>query len=341
MKIEKIETSKNLKELINTLEYLHTQESYIFRGQPNAHAIYTLTPSAFRTSTLQTAHKTFGVNPQTVKIWYETPQLKNHITKTGPDKIVIGSAYSEPVLRLFDLNIKIMQYYFRLYQYFEKNPDKIFPEDHDRIKRHSLESWIKEETFVDLNIRSYEGILVLSDPINGRIMREPYTFEEFSAFDETCAQHYDIHTAALDWSFNPYVALFFGLFEYDQEKKHYSLKNSAQYFSIYVYKQITNINSPVFIKNRDGKICNLRAEAQEGTFTYFSKPCLFYLENRHFPSIEYFDVEFRRKSIQPTFELMKYSVQHNTDTNNFLMDFLKEKDVTESRLFPDKTNFSQ
>jgi hypothetical protein len=77
----------------------------------------------------------------------------------------------------------------------------------------------------------------------------------------------------------------------------------------------------------------LRAERQEGTFTYFSKPCSFYLQHGEFPCIEYYDRHLNNSSA-PSFELIRYTLERTTPNLSFIQNILASKGINEAFLLP-------
>jgi len=165
--------------------------------------------------------------------------------------------------------------------------------------------------------------------------------EVLAGRDETLPQHYDVPTAALDVTKNPYIALFFALDlanvpEFDSRTGLFIAKkipNAAKCFSIYVYKQ--NINDLLTsIKDPDESLCsNERAKNQEGQFIFSIKPCSFYLLYGRFPCIDDHD-EYMASFPQEnrSFELIKYNVQRNKGMLTEVEKVLIEKGITKEFL---------
>lgn len=146
-------------------------------------------------------------------------------------------------------------------------------------------------------------------------------------------QHYGVPTAALDWTYNPYVAIFFATNETDIQ---FSEFNPSPSVAIYAYK----IDSPEqahFTFQKGNSDCkNLRIIIQEGVFLSMSKACKYFYDNGHWPNME----RFLSKNSNC---LIKYIVPINKKI--ILIDKLQEilfkKGITKEFLSPDLASINQ
>ena len=118
-----------------------------------------------------------------------------------------------------------MKYNYNLYKYTNENKSYYEEEYLKHIKNRSLDDWINYDTF----LKSLNQVLYLverRDIYTDSLLNNPEIFEDIAAYDETRPQHYDIATSALDWTYNPYKALFFAC-------RNLANKNPASIISVY------------------------------------------------------------------------------------------------------------
>lgn len=86
--------------------------------------------------------------------------------------------------------------------------------------------------------------------------------------DESLPQHYGIPTACLDWTYNPYIAIYFAL---------QNIPTNATHISIFAYQEIQE-NDLIMIK--EGKPDkNPRLRAQQEVLISIVPACIFYFCN--------------------------------------------------------------
>lgn len=241
--------------------------------------------------------------------------------------------------RIFNWYMYIFKYNYKVSKFIEESPCPEKIKQALRIEYRQPEFWIMEDNFFFVINNVYSKFLDITDQ-NGAILSKGRLDEVSTGFEETFLQHYDAGTSVLDWSYDPLVAIYFAL-DLDNEiwnkdrKLFLAKKIPTDYFAIYAYRQISTINSPVLIKDKSNLIDNPRANAQKGTFTYFTQPCKFYLENEKFPWIEFYDQNFIKNDIDPTFDLIKYILPRNNETLNFFQTVLKDNRINKRTLFLD------
>lgn len=163
--------------------------------------------------------------------------------------------------------------------------------------------------------------------LDGQLVKSSYVMEDVTGLDESYPQHYGIGTSALDWTADPFNALFFTI---------YSDKNPSnlKFLSISAYKQKNILNSPVIFKDKDSLKDNKRAVAQKGTFSYFKNPCSFFLKYGEFPSIESFQYSIDNKKFN-FFEIEKISLLRTKENITYIEKLLKDHEINESSLYLD------
>lgn len=239
-----------------------------------------------------------------------------------------------------------MRYNFILANYFEKKSEMLFKRWKELNHSRDAVFWTKEKTFLYLISNTFQYLITRSS-LDGKVIIAPNPDESLTGIDEKIPQHYGVPTAALDFSWNPYVALFFALDlvnepETDLESGLLLAKkmpNDAKYFSIYAYKQCEDIEKPfisIEMPNESwGK--NERAKNQEGVFLYVNNPCSFYLDNDRFPSInDYDDCIFQKKQFakKRCFELTQYRIKKDENMLVAIKKALNGKKITKEFLFP-------
>jgi hypothetical protein len=327
-------------ELFFYFERLRVEKQYIFRGQSNIK--YKLEPYAFRKTVLQKRLEDFPVNSEEIKTWFTHDRIRASVK--GWLKIDINQSQNLPwkIERIFNIYIHIMRYNYFLSEYLsghlEKRPQIISSQDKSFLSQRPKAFWAEKETFIWIIENSFSRWIECRG-LDGKILIESCPDQDLiTGMDETFPQHYDLPTAALDWTYNPYKALYFALGKnnqvFDKEKQIYRCTElEASHFYIFAYRQLKRENSPIYIKDKSSFISNPRVEAQEGTFTYFSKICSFYLLKNRFPLIE--DYDNLINEIDPSFELIKFSVKADISNRDFFRKVLIEKGINESMMMPE------
>lgn len=310
----------NAQQFIDKLQELHKEGNFLFRGVPDAR--FHLEPGAFRKTEIKKYAQQF-LPEVTIKGWF-SKVVKNI---EGNSNKALASTPRLFLFQLCRLLIQILQYNHAIYTRYNSDKDNFIKNCNDKrlinIFNFGDDShWSKEKTFIDFFDRSCLSIIPLFSP-DGKLIKKSSTDEDITGLDESYPQHYGMHTSALDWTYNPYKALFFTIYSDDSS-------DNSKYLSISTYKEIISEGSPIIIKGRDAFKDNPRALAQEGTFTYFRKPCSFYLEKDHFPSIESY-----RQSSEKFFTLEKLALQRTKKNIEFIQEVLKQHDISKQSLLLD------
>lgn len=301
----------NPYDLITELVAIRDKGSYIFRGQPNSK--FVLQPSAFRDNEIKRFTDTYAIS--SCNEWTNSESVKNIIRKWFLDETFI---YDVRIKRLIKLNLYFMHYNYYLAKYIEKNIEKIDQATIELFRERDHSFWSTEKTFIwmlEQDISLSIGIISRE----GKVLKESYISEESSGYDEYLPQHYGIPTVALDWSYNPFIAVFFAIQEISSRSSH---------FSIYAYKEINNDKrNPIEVKQARQNSNNLRLKRQEGIFTRFRYACLNYLNTGNWPCIE----SYNAVSLS-NFELIRFDVP--SSHADHLEHLLEEKGITKEFLMP-------
>jgi hypothetical protein len=297
--------------LIEELEKLYQQnKAYIFRGQPNSN--FYLLPNAFRADMARRIPPGFPTSSWTA--WCNSQAIQDTVS-LYLDKTHIGSVW---VRRISELTFYVMQYNYSLSTYVKQYPEKFDSATLEMYQLRPPAFWEAEKTFQYL----FEHGLNLSIgriTLDGQVINYSAINEELAGYDESLPQHYGIPTAALDWTYNPYIAIFFAL---------QNIPPGVSHFSIYAYKTISDDKSnPIGIEFGHPKCRNLRIERQEGLFTRFRYACLYYFFHGTWPNIEtYIPLSYGN------FELIKFNVP--VCQAEYLIKILDEKGITNEYLLP-------
>lgn len=323
--------------LIEKLELLRSERGYIFRGLPKRS--YKLVANAFRPCTLNETAEKFS---KSVPLYeFESWIREALISIDGDYKTDCSwkSIRGTPLEKILILCIYLTQYNHKLSKYYESN-SSLANEDKSAIENRNSNFWEMKSNFLAMVKDFFLKAQTIWD-LKGTILKEE-CFDDVTSLDETFPQHYGGETAALDWSYNPYIALYFALgihnthsspvmaCRYDPAENIYILEENFNigHFSIVAYKQISEIGSPIIRLESSILKGNVRAERQEGTFTYFKNPCSFYKREGRFPAVEDYDAgQF--------FEMVRYNVQRNKQVVTFLIALLEKHNINKSYLFPD------
>jgi hypothetical protein len=299
-------------ELIDELEKLYRQDGWIFRGQSNSD--FFLIPSAFRESVIKRRLEEFPATPL-YQEWCLSKELKEKIFPPFAQDYI----HTLHVQRISELTFYLMHYNYFLAQHVQKNKEKF---DSATIKMYELRPilfWAEKETFLylfEFGFTSSVGRVAL----DGKVISNTTINEELASYDESLSQHYDTETGALDFTNNPWVALYFAL------KK---IPKDASHFSVFAYKQLQDSKeNPIIIKSGHEECKNLRIERQEGLLICLRFACLYYFIHGKWPSLETFIPHSKG-----FFELIEFRVP--ISEAQVLKLILEQKGITEEYLFPD------
>ena len=311
--------TEDIRATISSLEKLQL-DGFIFRGHENFK--YVLQPSAFRTQSINKMKSNFEIPSQVVENWQNSQVIQNVIQSWTHR----GEHYTHhpTVKNLKSFCFYLMLYNHELHRYVNNNPTKVSDKDKKWLLLRDKDFWRSEDTFQHLFSHYLQAIINRTD-LMGNLIQKAQPYEDLAGVDETLPQHYGIPTAALDWSFNFRVALYFAI-----AKGCFQTK----YCKIYALK-LHETTSPVKLINKSALIDNIRAVRQEGVFSYFTSPCSYYLCNNEFPSIDYFNIRYKNKLDDRTFELQEFLIECTEKNLLYLNDLLKESGINKQYLFPD------
>lgn len=341
---EKIETLSQFKTLLDKLKS-DLYNGYFFRGQ--ADASWPLIPSAFRKTELKRRADNYPIKESEITNWKNNQKIPEIINGWSAGIVKNGRILNRRdrifIYNLFNRLIIVMQYNFDLTLYWSNPKVKrcLLKRDKKLIKIWKPDFWCEESTFINYFERIYPQLIVRTSVKDNRLISKPCPEEDLTGLDETFPQHYDLSTTTLDWSLNLFIAFYFGLdkqFERNSPNGLYlpsrcEVREPANYFSLFLYKQLQQ-DSPVVKMERPKLINNPRADAQQGVFTYFTKPCSFYLLNGEFPSIDNYARNCTDKEIP--FELQKFNFKYSNEILNFIENILEEKGINKSSLLLDQ-----
>jgi hypothetical protein len=312
---------KDIGLLIDQLKQFQLN-GFIFRGHKNFK--YMLIPNAFRSDTYKEMKNKFGVNALTINKWFKNKLIMEHVNIWLPEFKFMPGAH-QVLERLLKYCLYLMHYNHSLNLFVQNNPHRVSQKDRSTILERSLEFWTSEKTFLHL-FSSYFPRLIRRYHLDGTLMQDATLFEDLASVDETLPQHYDTPTAALDWTFNYNIAIYFAT-------RHN--ETTENFLTIYALKIHNKNSSPIHMMEKNIHVENIRIERQEGTFTYFTKPCSFYIEKGYLPSINYFDQRYKNNLEKSTFELIEFVIERTSQNINKLRNQLKNHKIDEESLFPD------
>lgn len=313
---------KEIQTVFTQLNQLQ-RNGFIFRGHESFK--YTLTPNASRDDTLARMKCEFGIDNVIINEWFKNKFIMEHVNTWLPGLKITPSIHQLRD-RLLNYCLYLMRYNHSLILFVQNNPGRVSLKDRTTILKRSLSYWKSEETFPQL-FSSYFPRLIRRYHLDGILMQDANPFEDLASVDETLPQHYDIPTAALDWTFNYNVAIYFAVGKKEIKEK---------FLTIYALKIHNPNSSPINVMDKSIHVENIRVDRQEGTFTYFTKPCTFYLEHGHLPSINHFEQRYKNNLEKSTFELEELIIERNKQNIDIFMKHLEEHKINEKYLFPDK-----
>lgn len=316
----------DVHKFLNELEEF--KGNFLFRGMTKVREAFTkpcftLMPGAFREKEIKKYSTLFPHSEIDTQKWIlkVVDDIKKHPSTE------LASVHPFDIERICQLLIKNLQYNYVLYERYHSQK---FPIDHTDEKLLSIFEcghnghWAKEKTFQNYFHQFYLSLVPLCS-LDGKVVKQSFVFEDITGVDETYPQHYGMQTAALDWTYDPYIALFFTIYT----DKSYC---DSEYLSISVYEEIIKEDSPVIIKDKNSFKNNPRATAQKGTFMCFRKPCSFYLQENRFPAVEDYDWNFKNSHAPKFFDLKKLVLMRSKKNIDFIKNILNEREINESSL---------
>ncbi|MBX3710078.1 MAG: FRG domain-containing protein [Gammaproteobacteria bacterium] len=300
-------------ELIEKLTSLK-KLGYIFRGHPNA--TWRLIPRVFRYTGQKYLTENYPIKDNTY-YWYFNKEIKRIVELWA--KIKFDHLLPQGLRRIFDLYVFIIKYNYGINKFNNENLGSIYSCDEKTLARPQRD-WESEQTFIDFIGNILQNWLNIYN-LDGSLRYKARPFEELTIIEESFPQHYGFPTAALDFSKNPFKALWFAL-----------LNNFSNCFTIFAYKQITTISTfpTKIIENTNQN--NIRAIKQEGCFVYFTRPCYSYVYKNKFPSLNDCDKDIQYGVNEPYFKIERIDVPKKTTIISVLDQFLLQEDINKNTL---------
>ena len=270
-------------------------KSFVFRGQPDSG--FELHPKAFRLKETEEASKIFPLTSRFMECF-------DHDRKEAISGLVHRPfeefTQSEWFHRICEITIFVMQYNYSIANYIQPNQEKFDEETRKLHKLNPMLYWGAEKTFQRFfyyNLSNSVGRFSR----DGTILNYTMIDDNLTGFEESRPQHYGIRTAALDFTYDPYIALFFSI----QDKK-YIEQYKPQNVSVYAYKQIQESgNNLIIIKHGNKQVENERIIRQKGLFISAQYPCSFYFMQKRWTSVE--DYIYFQHHLG-NFEILKYDI---------------------------------
>ena len=276
-------------ELLSKIEELKRSDSrFIFRGQPDY--IFYLQPKVFREDGIRELEKNFPA--KNWGNWLNRGDLNKEVKACFCGSYDVNSS---EIRKLFYITVYTMMYNYTLSKCVSKN-SKLFSRKTIKLYAEKPENvWCIEETFRRIFIDN----LILSVgrvSVSGTVLNYSRFNDCLTVFDECLPQHYSTPTASLDWSDDPYIAIYFALED---------IPKTASHMSVYAYRETDQSKElPITIVEGDSGVNNPRLEAQKGIFTKFNHPFSFYFYYNQFPCIENYITD----DIENAAQLFKFDV---------------------------------
>lgn len=303
----------NFNELTLRLNLLDQKKGvYIYRGQPDKDFI--LIPSAFRQCVIDQRSRNFPAE-KSYERWFSSKEFRELL----PPQFRKKYENNLHVRRIKELVFYTMHYNYFFAEHVHENQDQFDDETLRMYMSRDKSFWARRETFFDLFQYIFEPSIARVT-LDGNIINYSSINEELAAYDESLPQHYDTQTAAIDFTRNPYKAIYFAL---------KNIPYQATHFSVYAYRQLDDSEkNPIKVQFGNEKCINSRIIPQEGLFIRFKSACLYYFDNGRWPSVEdYIPLS------ENAFELIKFNVPHTEAPE--LRRILNQKCITDSYMFPD------
>ncbi|MDP1574368.1 MAG: FRG domain-containing protein [Coxiellaceae bacterium] len=288
-----------LDSFFNEIDRLR-QFGFIFRGQSDSD--FLLQPKVFRKKDLHKIEELFGNLAKNCVNWMKSDSYKDIVKMI---RYAEDAIHYPDVVIIYKITMFKMQYNYFLSKHVERYPSKFDDVTRKMYEMKKPEYWLKEETFLCCFRHELDSSTTLIS-LDDKILKNGMTCEEMAGYDESLPQHYDTPTAALDWSYDPRVALYFSIEDL-----------TASSFSIYAYKEIANNRyNPIEVMYSNPGCMNERIIKQKGLFTRFRYACSYYYSHQEWPAIDFY-VKSHRKG---NFELIKFDLplSYKNDIKNLL-----------------------
>lgn len=339
------ESCYSSSKLIERLEKLQ-QESYIFRGQSDAS--WSVIPNAFRKASLKEFEENFPARLDCLQ-WPESSEINQiviaHLGKPIQDLLqpyaLQHRRLSKYIIYLMQYNYAITQYYSNLILRGEINEQQLPEEIQNLLRNMPAEHWAEKNTF----ITGVNQILLTATPYfdikTSALLNEPFLEQQVTSYDETWPQHYGFRSAAVDWSKDLHVALYFANHKHidsdlnvqseqskDMIQVHTEMPDETpSHFAIFCYKEINDQDNPIKIMAPDNWNENRNAQAQKGLFTYFTEPFSFFLREGQLPCLE----DYRKTN---KFALIKLTLEPTKKDRANIKQLLLSKNINKNTIFP-------
>lgn len=287
MSIQIITTPTELDQFINLLRnmYDNKKDLYFYRGLRNRD--YELLPGAFRPSDIRNKELLFGGDK--ARSFAYTNKARHIVAMSWSGNLQAARQYmnSREYERIVDIIVFITRHNFAVSLFINENKAVYDPKSVEALLHRPVECWLTEEIFYHALGEYLHGLELQISADRKQVYKEPYILNHITPYDESLTQHYCRYpTTMLDWTYNPYIALYFALPRNSKTVDHL-------YFSLCVCEKPTKDDGlisftelyldptcPEFNEN------NLRIQRQEGLFSRIQLPVSFYYQKGFWPSIE-------------------------------------------------------
>ena len=283
MNIQRINTQNDLDQFLNFLGDLYKNRKglYFFRGLRNSD--YKLLPGAFRPGDIRNRELLF--NGSRAHILARRDEAKNIVLGHFNGDLQLTRQFMNHIeyQRLIDIIAFITRYNFPVSSFVHENRTIHDTKSVEALSYRPVACWLTDESFY-LALEEYLRGLEFQISLDGKeLLKQPYILNDITPYDESLAQHYceRYPTTILDWTYNPYIALYFAL-----PKNHKTVNHL--YFSICVCEKPTQNDGQVFFLEdyQEFNTYNLRIRRQEGLFSQMRPPISFYYFKGFWPSVE-------------------------------------------------------